>query len=169
MVKARQLLLLPALTACAAGCYSYVPVANSPAPGHAVKASVNDEGAGLLTAQLGPGVLELEGLLLNADTQQVSILVQSYVTRRQGVLNASGEAVRLEPRHIVVMKEKRLERTRSVLLAAALGASAILAIEVFGPDGILFEDENTEDPGPPTFRGGVNLGLRIPFRALFHP
>jgi hypothetical protein len=162
-----QLALLSTMAMSVVGCYNFVPVATSPLPGHAVRAQVNDEGAGLLTSQLGPGVMELEGLLLNADTQQVSILVQSYVTRRQGTLAASGEAVRLESRHILVLKEKRLERTRSLLLAAALGATTYLAIEVFGPDRRLFEDETPEDPGAPTFRSPRTAGLKIPLPSVF--
>jgi hypothetical protein len=66
----------------------------------------------------------------------------------------------------VVLKEKRLQRSRSLLLAAALGATAYLAIEVFGPDRRLFEDEETEDPGPPTFRSPRPAGLKIPLGVL---
>ena len=168
MSKLRQRLLpLVAAPLLATGCYNYVPVATTPEPGHPVKAEVNDEGAGLLTSQLGPGVTEVEGLLLNSDAQQVSILVQSYMTRRQGMLAGSGEAVRLEPRHILVLKEKRLERTRSVLLGVALAATAYLAIEVFGPDRKIFDNETPEDPGPPTLRSPLNSGLRIPLTRLY--
>jgi hypothetical protein len=163
-MKAHHGIIGPITVVLAAGCYNYSPVATTPQPGHSVRAEISDRGSGSLTAQLGPGVTQLEGLLLNADTQGVSILVQSYVTRHQGTLAGTGEAVRLQPDQIRVLEEKRLNRPRSFLLAAALAATAVLAIEVFGPDGLIFADEENEDPGPPTLR--APRGLRIPLRAM---
>ncbi|MEX2283623.1 MAG: hypothetical protein WEE89_14155 [Gemmatimonadota bacterium] len=143
------------------GCYNYVTTTSVPPAGRDVRAEIRDEGAALLTPQLGPGVLEVEGLLLSADSRGVSILVSSYITRRQGMLGG-GDAVLLQPEHIGVLKEKRLDRFRSVLLGLSLAATTLLAIEVFGPDRRILENEKPDDPGPPAVRSGRPIGVRVP-------
>jgi hypothetical protein len=142
-------------------CYRYVPAHGIPEAGRPVRIELREEGAVWLRPQLGPDVTELDGVLLQADSQQLSILLQSYVSRRNGVLS-SDDAVRLTPRHFIAMREKRLDRVRSILLGAAVTAGALLAIEVFGPDRTVFEDVGPEDPGPPKWRPPPAVGLRIP-------
>ena len=156
----RQLTLLTAILF-TPGCYNYVTTTSVPLPGRDVRAEIRDEGAARLTPQLGPGVLEVEGLLLSADSVGLSIMVSSYVTRRQGMLGG-GDAVQLHPEHIGVLKVKRLDRFRSVLFGLSVAATTLLAIEVFGPDRRILENEKPDDPGPPAVRSGRPVGLRVP-------
>jgi hypothetical protein len=136
--------LLPVLTG---ACYRYVP-AQSPEPGRLIRASLNEQGAAAVTPRLGPGVLELDGLLLANEEQELSVLVESYITRMQGTLSAGNEPVRLPHTHFSTVLEREIDPVRSALFGTALVAGAVAMVQVFGPGGIVFRDEDPPDDPP---------------------
>lgn len=152
-----------AIVLMASGCYRYVPVQASPEPGRVVRANVTQAGAEALAPRLGPGVLELDGLLLGQEDQELAILVETYMTRQQGALSGNNEAIRLPWAQIAGVSEKRLDLARSTLFGAALVGGVVAAIAVFGQDERVLEPDDPEDPGSPQRRGlPLDLGpLRL--------
>ena len=149
------------------GCYRYVPAGPEPQPGRVIKAELNEAGASALTSKLGPGVTALDGLLLAREGDQLSILVESYITQRQGLLTGGNEALSVSLTHISTLQEKRPDKLRSVALGALLLGGAIAAFQIFGPEERLFEDEEEEDPGPPSIRRRGFKILSVPLNAVF--
>lgn len=150
-----------------AGCYQYVPVPpSSPEPGSVVRVGVNDRAAPDLTSVLGPGVLRLNGRLLERDQQTVSILVESYQTLRNGNLSGVSDPVRLTVDQITDVEQKRLARGRSVLLGIAFVGGALALTEIFGGGERVLEREDPDDPGPLERRSPRRpwIGVRMPFR-----
>ena len=147
MQRQQQAVLAVLFAATASGCYKYVP-APAPEPGRLIRATVNQQGADALTSRLGPGVLELDGLLLASQPEELSVLVESYQTRLQGTLSAGNEPLRVPLGHLTTVLERRIDPVRSAILGAALVGGAFAMVKIFGPGGIVFADEEDEPPGP---------------------
>lgn len=137
-------ILLPVLSG---ACYRYVP-AQAPEPGRLIRASLNEQGAAAVTSRLGPGVLEVDGMLLADEGQELSVLVDKYITRQQGLLLAGNEPMRLPRAHLSSVLEREIDPVRSALFGAALAGGAFAMVKVFGPGGVVFRDSDPEDPGP---------------------
>jgi len=150
------------------GCYQYVPVSPaSPDPGSVIRVDVDDEAATALTSVLGPGVLRVNGRLLDRTDESVSILVESYQTSRSGELSGLGDPVSLPIHQITHVEQKRLSRGRSLLLGVAFVGGALAMTEIFAGDERVFDPDDPNDPGEPQRRrlpGGVWPGFRILFR-----
>lgn len=155
-MKACFYVLLPLI---AGGCYRYVP-ATSPEAGRLIRAELNEQGAAAVTSRLGPGVLELDGLLLSNEGQELSVLVESYVTRLQGTLSAGNEPIRVPVGHVNTVLERRIDTTRSVLFGVAFAGAAFATFKLFGPGGIVFRDPDDEEEGP------VQLVVPIPLNGV---
>jgi hypothetical protein len=144
LASASVCLLFPVV---AGACYRYVP-AVTPEPGRLIRAELNDQGSTAITSTLGPGVREIDGLLLATEGQELSVLLDSYVTRLQGTLSGGNQPIRLPTGHVTMMLERRVDPVRSVILGVALASGAFTMVKLFGPGGLVFSDEEEEDPGP---------------------
>jgi hypothetical protein len=142
--------LLVAMALNAAACYVDKPLATTPAPGQQVSLMVSDQGRVALGPQLGAGVNVVEGRLtaVEGDTYLVNV---SRVRPISGpVTNWSGEQVRIDRSHIAVFQERKLSRTRSLLVAGIV----VAGVGVFAATRSLLglgEDDpipNPPDPGP---------------------
>jgi len=151
-----------------AGCYSYVPVQpGTPGPGSFVRVEVNDQGASKLTSVLGPGVLQLNGLVLAQEDQTISMLVNTYQTTRNAELTGINDPVRLSIEQIRHVEQKQMSRARSLLLGAAVLGGGLALTHIFAGDDRVLEPEDPDDPGPiqrrPLPRGGRALfQIRFP-------
>lgn len=121
-----------------AGCYTYVPVSTSPI-GSTVSVEVTDRGRVALAESVGPGVRRFNGqVMASSDTaMQVSVSTVQFLDVGAPVKWA-GEPVAISRDYVVVLREKRLSRSRSFLAAglftAAGVAMSMIAIRGFGGD-----------------------------------
>jgi hypothetical protein len=142
---------LAATLASLPACYSYVPTQPSqPEPGSDVRAHLTSEGAQQLVPRFGPGVTELGGMLLNQESNGVSMLISWYRSTRVGdIVSGDNEAVRLPFEQIAGMERKQLSKGRSLLLGAAFIGGAILAQQLISDNDRVLTDDDDEDPDPP--------------------
>jgi hypothetical protein len=106
-------------------CYAYSPVETTPQAGAQVALEVTDEGRVALSDKIGPGVVRLEGTL--AGTEGDELLVDASAVRqvRGYITDLGGLRVRLPRRYVTRMDERRLSRTRSLLVVG--GVVAVVA------------------------------------------
>lgn len=151
------------------GCYSYLPVDPAvPTSGQIVRADINDDAAARLTSQLGPGVTEIQGMVLRQEDQALSVLVQAYTTFRAGELTGFNEPVLLPYPEIRGLTLKTFSKKRSVLFGAAFAGAALLTATAFGGLDKFFDTQEPDTVGQPEMRRGQRLGrpsigIRIPF------
>lgn len=135
--RAGRLRFLPLLL-CAAGCYSYIPIAAPVPPGTRVAVDLNDQGRGDLRGVIGSEIARVEGALVhNSDTGYV---LNVWETRGlYGAMNRwSGEPVSLRREYVRSITERRLSRSRTTfgVLAGAAGVLAfILTRDLLGLGG----------------------------------
>lgn len=159
----RSLILCALAANVVAGCYTYVPVEfSTPEPGRDVRADMTEAGARALVPRFGPGVQELQGMALSARQDSISVLVNAIQTR-QGTMAVDGQPIRLAPPDVTRVYERRLSRTRSVLLGAGLLAAAVVLVEGFANAGRQLETDDVDPITPPAVRMPTNggFGLRI--------
>jgi hypothetical protein len=138
------MLLLPQL----AGCFQYVPATTEAVPtGSRISFGVTDPGRVALSDAVGPGVQRIEGrLVATTDTSLVlSVLAIEHVDLRVP-LKWRGEQVAVPRNYVTDVREWRLSKGRSWLLAGLIAVGAVvaaqLAITGFGSDG------GNDKPGP---------------------
>jgi hypothetical protein len=139
------------------GCYAYVPTEfDQPAPGTMLRAVLTPVGEQDAITRFGPGVRQVEGIMLERDGAQVSVLVDA-VNNPQGTLRVNAQPFRLEPRHVTTLQERRMSVGRSVLFGAGLVTGAFLLVESLGLVGRQLEPPEDDTPGPPQIRIPVSL------------
>jgi hypothetical protein len=135
-----------------AGCYAFVPTDfSAPEPGQTVRLDMSEPGRQALIPRFGPGIQEVEGMALATSADSMSMLVH-LVQTRQGSTGVGGEAVRLTPADVTGVYERRLSRTRSLLLGVGALAAAFLLVDQFGDAGRQFSDDDVDPPIPPQIR-----------------
>jgi hypothetical protein len=129
-------LLLPQLTAC----YQYVPVVTTQLPsGTRVSLGLTDPGRVALADAVGPGVERIEGQLLSTTDTAVVVSVLAVQHVDLGVpVKWRGERVAISRSFVSDVREWRISKGRSWLLAALVLAGAVaastIAIAGFGSD-----------------------------------
>ncbi|MES2522115.1 MAG: hypothetical protein V4617_05395 [Gemmatimonadota bacterium] len=138
-VRVRRAALLGSLyaTQLLAGCYRAVPIADAGSAANArrVIASLTMQGTTDLAAQVGPGVVRLEGDVagMRGDTLELAL---TRTEQANGTDNSWQRQRVLVPRaSVATLAERRLDRKRSWLAAAAVGAMAFLAAVIAGSGG----------------------------------
>ena len=113
-------------------CYVQRPLATPiPAPHTRIVAQVTDSGAVAVGSRLGPGAVQVEGVVATADESawNVNLLRVDY---RGGTSNTWNRELVTFPRFALSnATERRVNKTRSWLLAGMIGAGAILASRLF--------------------------------------
>lgn len=136
-----------------AGCYGYQPVEPGiPEPGTHVRADVSQAAADRLTQTFGPGVLQLRGMVVEQQTDRLSMVVDVYSTARNGDLSGNNAAIWLPFNDIRLIEEKKLSRGRSVILGAGFLAGAVALTSIVADSGRKLEDEEEPPPPPGTDR-----------------
>lgn len=137
------------LTSAVGGCYSYVPAdTRIPAQGSSVAIDVTDQGRLSLAGKLGPEVYRLEGTLVRSDAASVGITLSNLQYIHGQRTTWSGESVSLDRADIKSVYERRLNRTKTALVAGVLaGASLFIALsqDLFGQGS----ESDTRLPRPP--------------------
>ena len=106
-------------------CFSYAPVQTTPAPGTQVALEVTDQGRVALSEKIGPGIVRLEGTL--AGVEEDTLLVDASAVRqvRGYITDLGGVRVRLPQQYVTRMDERRLSRSRTLMVIG--GVVAIVA------------------------------------------
>ena len=112
------------------GCYTYsAQLADRPAPGTEIAATLNDRGRVDLAQQLGPEVWQVEGSLTGADDSTVTISMLRTTTLEHADMRWAGEVVTIRRDYFRSMMGRRFSPGRTVVLAgtATAGVVAFLA------------------------------------------
>ena len=117
----RHLFVIVLLIAALTGCYTYRPIALEQTPrGAYVSAQLTDAGTAELGRLLGPSVVAVEGQLIDATTDQVSLSVKT-TRQTNGVENFwTGETVDLPRLHVARVTERRFSRGRTALVGGSI-------------------------------------------------
>jgi hypothetical protein len=132
-----------------AGCYSRQPLRTElPAPNTRIVATVTDTGSVLLGNDLGPGVVEIEGLVSAATAQQWTLHMVRVEHRDGRNVSWNRELVTVPRAALTSLQTVELDRTRSWIAAGGLVVGSILLARAFGLQWGGDEDPR-QPPGPP--------------------
>ena len=129
------------------GCYSVSAVDPAgPQPGTRVVASLTPDGSQQLASQVGPRVIAVEGVLDEATAERLSLRVVRTEASNQVSTYWNQEEVTIPRPAIAQLRQRRLDRTRSYLVAGAIVGGALLIATLFGG---VFDGDSPVDPIPP--------------------
>lgn len=136
--RARAHVALVLLMVQLTGCYQYVPVGTPQLPaGALVSVGLNDRGRVELADRIGPGVRNLGGSIVTT-TDSAMVLAVSTVDYMDVPVPVrwNGERVLLSREFLNEVRERRLSRSRSLIMAGVLTVGAVvvstLALTGFG-------------------------------------
>ena len=117
-------------------CYSYAPVRSTPQPGSQVALEVTDEGRVALNEKIGPGVVRLEGTLAGVDGDDLLLDASAVRQVRGYITDLGGVRVRLPQKYVTRMDERRLSRSRTLLVVGGIVAivAGFFAAKISGRD-----------------------------------
>jgi hypothetical protein len=90
---------------------------------------INDVGRVALGGLIGPEIAQIEGLLLQKDTSEYLVAVETVRYLRGGEQVWKREHVHIKPVYVSAVYEKHFSKTRTVLASAA---SAGVLVAIFG-------------------------------------
>lgn len=129
----RSLSRLAAAGYLAGGCYSYTPVALGAArPGTRLRAELTAVGSDSLARTMGPGITAVEGALLSASPQALTLALRAVRQQGQADQIWRGERVSVPTTAIAQVRERRLSRLRTGMVAvgavlAGVGLRAVIS------------------------------------------
>lgn len=133
------------------GCYTYVPVETSEPPpvGERLAFELTDRGRAALAERLGPGVLRVEGSLIQADSERYVMRVWGVSQARDGTVRWSGETVSIGRDYVGGVERRQLATARTWLFA---GATTGLLVYAMSQDivGGGREQDRPDEPEPPS-------------------
>ena len=111
------------------GCYTLQPTGGPvPEPGKIIGLDLNDAGRSALGGSMGPEIGQVEGRLIQKDSDEFIVAVTDVHLLRGGDQVWRGEAVHVKSGYVSSVYERRFSAVRSAALAAAgVGAVAIIA------------------------------------------
>lgn len=141
------------LASTTAGCYVQQPLETAiPAPATRVVAQVTDSGSVAVGGRLGPGAVEVEGIVASADESawNLNLLRVSY---RGGTSSTWNRETVSFPRFALSnATERHLDKTRSWIVAGLIAGGAILASQVFSEFSSAGGDGDGGGPTPQNSR-----------------
>jgi hypothetical protein len=111
------------------GCYALQPTGGPvPQPGTIIGLDLNDAGRLALGGTMGPEIGQVEGRLIQKDSDEFVVAVTDLHLLRGGDQVWHGEVVHIKSGYVSSLYERRFSAGRSAALAAAgVGAVAIIA------------------------------------------
>lgn len=129
------------------GCYTYVPLTTpSPQPGTRVSADLTRDGTDSLAGYLGRNVVNVDGRVMAAGADTISLSVVSVTTSNGESSDWQGETVTIPQSMISRLSERRLARGSTALLVGGVIVLFVAAAKALG--GALGGSGNGQ--GPPT-------------------
>jgi hypothetical protein len=127
-MRSLSVVAVVAALVCSSGCYSLERVSGAtPAPGTRIALDVNDAGRVALGGSMGPEIDRVEGRLIDHTNGEYLLGVTSVQLLRGGVQPWKGEQVVVKPEFVSTVYERRLDKVRTGLFAAAI-AGGVFAI-----------------------------------------
>jgi hypothetical protein len=112
---------LATILVCSSGCYSLERInGSSPPLGTRIALDVNDAGRVALGGSMGPEIDRVEGRLIERSNGEYLLGVTSVSLLRGGVQTWKGEQVVVKPEFVSTVYERRLDKVRTGLFAAAI-------------------------------------------------
>jgi hypothetical protein len=128
------------------GCFNYVLTDAPLAPGSQVAVELTERGRTEMLEVLGPGVERIEGrVLANSDDDLVLAVASTQHVGLREPVRWSGERVELPMELVSTVRERTLDRTRS-LVAGGLALAVIVAATLIGFDVGGQEDGRSDQP-----------------------
>jgi hypothetical protein len=140
--------LLVFLLGFTAGCYSFTPVAQTPAPGTQLVLGLNDQGRATLGQSVGPAAETIEGTLQAKNDSAYVIAVSSVRYFNGGSNMWSGEPLTVSKSFVQQAQERRFSRSKTAL-AFAVGAAAALSFILTRSLFASSSPDKTPNTGPP--------------------
>jgi hypothetical protein len=111
------------------GCYTLQPTGGPvPQPGSIVGLDLNDAGRTALGGSMGPEIGQVEGRLIQKDSEEFVVAVTDVHLLRGGDQVWRGEAVHIKSGYVASVYARRFSAGRSAAIAAAgVGAVALIA------------------------------------------
>jgi len=137
------------------GCYSYVPVASTPAPGSVLSLQLNDSGRVALGKTLGPTVDKLEGAVESASDSAYTLKMQSVTFFNGQRSDWTGESVLVGKRYVVNTNRRVFSNSKTTLAVVGAVGAIVAFIATRAVLGSGTPDTDPGGGGPPTgsFRG----------------
>jgi hypothetical protein len=123
------------LTALLAGCYTYRPLLEAPAPETKLSLVLSDQGRVGAAKQVGPQVSRVEGDLIAASDSAYVVAVSSVRAFYRPTARWNGETVNLRRDYVSAAYEKRFSRGRTALLLGSVATTLVTVIvsqHIFG-------------------------------------
>lgn len=131
------------------GCYSVSAVdPGGPQPGTRLLASLTPDGSQQLASQVGPRVIAVEGVLDEATAERLSLRLVRTEGANQISTYWNQEEVTIPRPAIAQLRQRRLDRTRSYLMAGAIVGGALLIASAAG--GVFAGDDSGGGGPSPT-------------------
>jgi len=112
-----------------AGCYTYTPITTlQPAPGTNLSLVLSDEGRMQSVRQVGPYAMRIEGELVQASSDDLVLAVSDVVDIRGTRSKWTGETISLPRTYVLTTYQKRFSRSKTALVATAVGAGIVAII-----------------------------------------
>jgi hypothetical protein len=130
------------------GCYTFTPAAGELAPGARAAYTVTDRGRVALADQVGPGVMRIEGTIVQ-NTGSEYVLAVSRVRLLDGSASRwAGERVTLAHDHVANSFERRFSKGRTALAigATVVGATVFIITRNLIATGLPFGDGDERIP-----------------------
>ena len=143
------------LLAGAQGCYMYTPIATlepAPAPGTNLSLVLSDEGRIQSMRQVGPYAMRIEGELLQATPDDLTLAVSDVIDIRGTHSKWTGESVSLPRTYVSMTYQKQFSRSRTTLLLASVAGGIVALIATRNLTG-LFGGGSDNGPTPPDPNG----------------
>ena len=133
MLRRPVALAVGVLHVCTA-CYSYAPVQSTPQPGAQVSLEVTDEGRVALKEKIGPGVVRLEGTLAGVEGEELLVDASAVRQVHGYITDLGGVRVRLPQKYVTRVDERRISRSRTLLVVGGIVAivAGFFAVKISG-------------------------------------
>jgi hypothetical protein len=116
-----------------AGCYTYRPLPGPvPAAGARIQVALTDAGADSLTSRIGPGIQLMDGDVVRADSNSLTLAVREIEDRRGERNDWLGEPVVVPRRFIRGMEQRKMSVGGTGLLGGAIAAGLVAATAAVG-------------------------------------
>jgi hypothetical protein len=115
-------------------CYNYLPLSRSHlVPSTYLAVTLTESGSDELAPYIGPNVLVVRGRFLSATERGFAISVAAVENRRGIISEWKGESVVIPGEFVRSVEERRVARSKTVLLAGASVAGFLITYAAFGP------------------------------------
>ena len=155
-MNSKSVLAAVAIVMGTAACYTQRPLENPmPEPATRVIARVTDSGAVAIGGRVGPGAVEVEGVVAEADASEWKLNLLRVEYRGGNSILWNRELVVFPRNALTGATERRVSKSRSWMAAGMIVAGAFLASRAFSHVG---SDENKPtEPTPQNIR--IPLGI----------